>query len=49
MAEKHHSDLPAAYTGLIVGAIVLLLAVGAMVKLVNSHHAKAEAGQLSHN
>lgn len=42
----HGSDMGAAFAGLIVGAIVLLLLLGSIVMLTNRHYAneKATAG-----
>jgi hypothetical protein len=42
--EKHQSDMPAAFTGLLVGAVFVLAVVFSIVKIVNATHAgKAEA------
>jgi hypothetical protein len=42
----HGSDMGAAFSGLIIGAIALLLILGSIVKLTNRHYAneKATAG-----
>lgn len=42
----HGSDMGAAFTGLIVGALALLLILGSIVMLTNRHYAneKATAG-----
>jgi hypothetical protein len=47
--EKHKSDLPAALTGLVVGAVCLLAIMFTIVQLVNSSFEhKAQSGQVSH-
>lgn len=42
----HGSDMVAAFSGLIIGAVVLLLLLGSIVRLTNRHYAneKATAG-----
>jgi hypothetical protein len=41
MTHQHHqSDMKAAFTGLVLGAIALLIILGAVVYLTNSHYAK---------
>jgi hypothetical protein len=35
----HGSDMGAAFAGLIIGAVVLLLVLGSIVKLTNMHYA----------
>jgi len=43
MAAPMEGDKAAGFTGLIVGALVLVLAVGAIVMLVNAKYAHEEA------
>jgi hypothetical protein len=35
----HRSDMGAAFAGLVIGAVALLLLLGAIVKLTNRHYA----------
>lgn len=44
--ETQGSDMVAAFSGLIIGAVVLLLLLGSIVRLTNRHYAneKATAG-----
>jgi hypothetical protein len=41
-AQPHASDRTAAYTGLIVGAVVLGALLYGIVRLTNAHYAKGE-------
>lgn len=43
MAAPMPGDKAAGFTGLVVGALVLVLAVGAIVMLVNAKYAREEA------
>jgi hypothetical protein len=36
--DHHHSDMGAAYTGLLVGLVALLILVVSIVKLTNAHY-----------
>ena len=44
----HESDMKAAFTGLIVGLIALLIMVTTIVKLTNAKYAKHEAAAETH-
>jgi len=46
-ASEQHSDRKAAFTGLIVGAIALLIIVVTIVKLTNARYDRAEAAASS--
>lgn len=39
----HGSDMGAAFAGLIIGAVVLFLILGSIVKLTNRHYANEKA------
>jgi hypothetical protein len=41
--HPHHSDMPAAFTGLVVGLVFLLIMVLTIVKLTNAKYARHEA------
>ena len=41
--HAHHSDMPAAFAGLAVGLVFLLIMVTTIVKLTNAKYAKHEA------
>jgi hypothetical protein len=43
-SHHHESDMKAAFTGLIVGALALLIMVTVIVKMTNSHYAGEKAG-----
>jgi len=43
MSEKHQSDMKAAYTGLLLGALALLIVVFSIVKLVNASFSEKPA------
>ena len=43
MSEHHSSDRSAAYTGLVLGAIALAIAVYSIVRLTNSSFERGEA------
>ena len=40
---RHGSDMAAAFTGLLVGAVALLLLIGSIVMLTNRHYANEQA------
>ena len=44
MSNSHHSDMKAAFRGLIIGAIALLLLVVTIVKLTNAKYAGEKSG-----
>jgi hypothetical protein len=47
--EKHKSDLPAALTGLLLGAVCVLAIMFTIVQMVNSKFEhQAQSGQVSH-